>query len=1185
MSGSIPVLDDYSDYYDWKEDFLIYAATKGFNGFYDMTLDIPEMPDPNDYGLAPPEKDPNLDPAAKAAAKKKRQGRATLDPTDVASLIQANIQSASETSAGTNYANNLALFKYQKSQADDFLQKCAKAQALLAIAAGPMLRSQVSTQDNPPYAMAWLDSQRALTDDRALELATIRLERAHVSRFDTVQSYISEVLTTQKRIQQFGGSCTDQDVINKLVRGLDKAPLFDSFVDSWRAFRNLTATAGQNAVQPTVSDLTAQLLTYESDKAGRRSNQISFQTYMEKQSKPQPRRIEYNRTRGDRTSYSSPRQNFRPTREIICDACGKIGHNANTCWIAHPELAPKRSSQNGAGYGRRDNGNDTEHVHPERRLQIENRKPSGMGAIAFLNEEDFVRGLKAARDSPAEPNRKQNQSKNSAAAGQTYKALSKPTSMAAVSTTNDDAFFKELLRKARHNKGKEQHVNNCPHSTSNYHLPHTDPADLSQALRGSVGRERLEVNEGLSIEGELVNRRSDTPMRGTVQPVARVSCDSAVNVALKESTFVFTCLPNGSQMKPICLAASINPVEKNDWILDSGANIYMCNDERWFTELHEFHTEINTAGVDKIKIVGGGTVCLSLIDADGDLFKLNLSDVAFSPTSRCNLLSQSRLANAGIRGEWLGKSCKLIHPNGSEIGSTSLENGLYHVRLGETPFPSEPRVHTYIAAAVDFEHPVWKEHRRLGHMSLQKMVDLSKRSTGMRVSAEDIKTVMGSLCPICQTTAAVVRIPKDPARRRYKKRGQLVHVDMWGPYPIPGWDGTTCVVIATDDATRKTSSLPIKRPEDAPEALRLHHKEQGTEGFPILRYRTDNQFSKGPWKKYCTKHGVENEPTAPYAHYQVGVAERTNRTLREKASAIVQETTINGQISRIIEENCSEQLRNTNMPEELWIEAFRYATHLKNKTPTKVLKDNRTPYEAWTKQQPDITREITWGTRVFATSTPEERRGYRGTKKIHDPRGWIGYFVGIENNSTYRIWDPDYKLVRLIPQVRFVDGDGTDDKHATNAISARVNIPEDLTQEESATEPDSPEEGPVDVDESSDPSDDERRPEMKTTGTKSSYFQQNTPAAMMAEGRLHNPDTEEESDSPRQTRQPKRANPLQSISQAIDDYGSDLMGLSPTDDTHSDEASEAYSSAEDNTTTAPGRPSAPTANLGDNPTL
>lgn len=87
MLGSIPMLDDYSDYYDWKEDFLIYAATKGFNGFYDITLDILEMPDPNDYSLAPPEKDPNLDLAAKAAAKKKRQGRATLDLTDVALLI------------------------------------------------------------------------------------------------------------------------------------------------------------------------------------------------------------------------------------------------------------------------------------------------------------------------------------------------------------------------------------------------------------------------------------------------------------------------------------------------------------------------------------------------------------------------------------------------------------------------------------------------------------------------------------------------------------------------------------------------------------------------------------------------------------------------------------------------------------------------------------------------------------------------------------------------------------------------------------------------------------------------------------------------------------------------------------------------------------------------------------------
>lgn len=102
--------------------------------------------------------------------------------------------------------------------------------------------------------------------------------------------------------------------------------------------------------------------------------------------------------------------------------------------------------------------------------------------------------------------------------------------------------------------------------------------------------------------------------------------------------------------------------------------------------------------------------------------------------------------------------------------------------------------------------------------------------------------------------------------------------------------------------------------------------------------------------------------------------------------------------------------------------------------------------------------------------------------------------------------------------MRFVDSDRTDDKYATNAISARVNILEELTQEESATEPDSLEEGLVDIDKLSDPLDNERRLEMKTIGTKSSYFQLNILAAIIAVGRFYNPDTKEESDSPRQIR-------------------------------------------------------------------
>lgn len=64
----------------------------------------------------------------------------------------------------------------------------------------------------------------------------------------------------------------------------------------------------------------------------------------------------------------------------------------------------------------------------------------------------------------------------------------------------------------------------------------------------------------------------------------------------------------------------------------------MYNNQKWFTKLHDFYTEISIAGVNTIKIVGRGTVNLTLIDEDSNLFQLSLLDVAFLPTSRYNLL-------------------------------------------------------------------------------------------------------------------------------------------------------------------------------------------------------------------------------------------------------------------------------------------------------------------------------------------------------------------------------------------------------------------------------------------------------------------------------------------------------------------------------------------------------------------
>ena len=148
------------------------------------------------------------------------------------------------------------------------------------------------------------------------------------------------------------------------------------------------------------------------------------------------------------------------------------------------------------------------------------------------------------------------------------------------------------------------------------------------------------------------------------------------------------------------------------------------------------------------------------------------------------------------------------------------------------------------------------------------------------------------------------------------------------------------------------------------------------------------------------KKGITIEPIAPHAHHQVGVAERVNRTLHEGASAMIHDRTVGGQTRKIIEERGMSSC-GILLPETLWPGAVDYAAWLKTRAPTRAHKLKKTPWKLEKGNLPDLSRERTWGSGVYISYTGKER-----SRKLHDRRGWLGYFVRCENESTYRVWDP-----------------------------------------------------------------------------------------------------------------------------------------------------------------------------------
>jgi len=95
--------------------------------------------------------------------------------------------------------------------------------------------------------------------------------------------------------------------------------------------------------------------------------------------------------------------------------------------------------------------------------------------------------------------------------------------------------------------------------------------------------------------------------------------------------------------------------------------------------------------------------------------------------------------------------------------------------------------------------------------------------------------------------------------------------------------------------------------------------------------------------EFCKEAGIYHKVTAPYTPEQNGVAERANRTICEPIHVI---------------------LADMSLQKELWAELVRSIAHIKNRSPTRALK-NKTPYEALYGEKPSILHLVAIGTKAF----------------------------------------------------------------------------------------------------------------------------------------------------------------------------------------------------------------------------
>ncbi|SMQ56478.1 unnamed protein product [Zymoseptoria tritici ST99CH_3D7] len=237
-------------------------------------------------------------------------------------------------------------------------------------------------------------------------------------------------------------------------------------------------------------------------------------------------------------------------------------------------------------------------------------------------------------------------------------------------------------------------------------------------------------------------------------------------------------------------------------------------------------------------IQGGRTVRLQFISEDGKPTTLTLTNVAYAPDVRFNIISLSYLAEKGsFQGMWNAAGITIVDPNGDLVGKATAYAGLYYAQIIEKPAGHKAKEMEVMAlpygvlppylivAEIDFSDPVLVWHRKLGHLGFANLRKLIQQSTGIDLTDAQVKAKLDFICPVCASTKAVNRIPRDPATRRMKKAGDMMHADASGPYPVPSWDGAFYILALTDDAGRFTWSDRYTYKHELPKVFfRLHKK-------------------------------------------------------------------------------------------------------------------------------------------------------------------------------------------------------------------------------------------------------------------------------------------------------------------------------------------------------------------------
>ena len=429
-------------------------------------------------------------------------------------------------------------------------------------------------------------------------------------------------------------------------------------------------------------------------------------------------------------------------------------------------------------------------------------------------------------------------------------------------------------------------------------------------------------------------------------------------------------------------------IEKDDWLIDSGANKNMGNDKESFTELRPLEKDdpkkVAVGDGNLLDVKMKGTVELD-VEVDGEIKKCKLKNTLFVPDLCFNLVSVGKASESEVTVIFSGDDCKFINKHSTVIATGQKVHGLYQLNCIKSKAKA-----LCVTSKVNDKESVW--HSRFAHLGNKNLSKLSKEEMVLGFDYDIPKSQ--EICkPCAEGKHHRSKFPKEGGKRA-KEILEIVHSDVWGKMDVQSLSKKEHFGTFIDDKSRFTWTYALRYKSDMLDTF-IEWKamvERSTEK-KVKTLRSDNggEYISTEFENYLKQEGILHQNTIPKTPEQNGVAERMNRSLQEAMRSMLCES---------------------GLPKRFWAEALNTATYIRNRSPTRSVL-NMTPHEAFTGEKPTVSHLKVFGCLTYAHIPKDER------KKL-DPKAREAIFLGYGTNvKGYRLYDVNRQKVFYSRDVLF----------------------------------------------------------------------------------------------------------------------------------------------------------------------